>query len=103
MIIQLELTDAQVDQLREVMDSLPLRTHAPLICAVLPQLPFTESVVRTPSGADTVPEARSPSGPPGGLSEPRVAGNFKMTAFTPRGVSMLEALDRVLCKMGDGE
>lgn len=32
-----------------------------------------------------------------------VAGGFKLTAFTPRGVSMLDAMDRVLARLPHGD
>jgi hypothetical protein len=49
-------------------------------------------------------ETESAAGPradsaPAHSQVPSVAGGFTLTAFTPRGASMLEDLDRVLCKV----
>lgn len=43
MQITIDLTEQQIDQLREVMDGLPIRPYGSLICKVLPALPFFPS------------------------------------------------------------
>lgn len=43
MKIELDLTPAQIDQLRQVIDWLPLARYATLICAVNKALPILES------------------------------------------------------------
>jgi hypothetical protein len=42
MKIELELTPAEVDQLREIMDSIPLKRGPMLICKVLKALPMNK-------------------------------------------------------------
>lgn len=84
--IELELTDSEIDQLRQVIDHLPLSRYAPLICAVLPKLPIIESDAEGP-GADTDPQVLTPSGPVGG---------FSLHALTPKAQRMLPHIERVL-------
>ena len=59
-----------------------------LIVPLLDQLPLIESAV----GAGM---ARADS-TPAPLESREVAGGFRITAYTPQGVSMLESLERVL-------
>ncbi len=93
MKIELDLTPKQIEQLREVIDALPLFTtprskgYHELIMAILPKLPLEPVAAR--SSADSAPAP---------LESREVAGGFKMTAYSARGVSMLDALDRVLRK-----
>lgn len=84
--IELELTDHEIEQLRQVIDWLPLARYATLICAVLPKLPLTES--------EAVP-SRGPDAPP--VSSPYGTGaGFSITAFTPKGKAMLAHIQKVL-------
>lgn len=93
MKLELDLTPAQIDLLREGLDELPLAKYITLIVPLLDQLPFTESdLAKTRSDSTPAP-----------LESREVAGGFKMTAYTPRGVSMLDAIDRVLGKLPHGE
>lgn len=92
MKIELDLTPAQIDLLREGLDELPLAKYISLIVPMLEQLPITESDVATARGnADSLPAP---------LAAREVAGGFKINAYTPRGVSMLDALERVLAPLG---
>lgn len=91
--IELDLTDAQIDQLRTVVDGLPLDPYAALVFAVLKALPYDhESAVCPPSDAD----AR----PPQNISE-RGRG-FSLTARTPKGEAMLPEIQRVLSQLPHG-
>lgn len=98
MKIELDLSEALIQQLREVIDGLPLwpRGGRPgyieLVAKILPQLPL-ESVAGSDTGADSAPAP---------LESREVAGGFKLSAYTPRGVSMLESIDRVLGKLPHG-
>lgn len=86
--ITLDLSDALVEQLRQVMDSLPLRTHAVLIVTVLKALPMTDSVaVPTPS-PEGVPHAHT-----GPVSR---AGTFSMTALTDKGRARIPEIEALL-------
>jgi hypothetical protein len=98
MKLELELTPVHVQELREVIDALPLFTtprtkgYHGLILAILPQLPL-ESVAGPDTGADSTPAP---------LESREVAGGFSIAAYTPRGVSMLDSLERVLGKLPHG-
>lgn len=81
--IELELTDHEVEQLRQVIDYLPLARYATLICAVMTQLPLTESAAGTPSSADADSQAQIPPGP---------AGSFSLAAFTDNGERLPDVL-----------
>jgi hypothetical protein len=94
MKITLDLTPEQIDLLREGIDDLPLAKYITLIVPLLDQLPITES----DAGAG---KAHADSAP-APLESREVAGGFKLSAYTPRGVSMLESLDRVLGKLPHG-
>ncbi len=78
MKLELELAPAQIDLLREVIDELPLNKYVTLVAGLLPQLPIL----------DHVPTVQP-------LATAQASG-MTFTAFTPRGVAMLEALDDVL-------
>jgi hypothetical protein len=93
MKIQLDLTPAQIDLLREGLDELPLAKYITLIVPLLDQLPFTESDVAAALG-------NADSAPPAPLASRELGGGFGLTAYTPRGVSMLDALERVLSPIG---
>lgn len=87
--IELELTDAEVIQLREIMDEQPLRKYAPLIVKVQKVLPL-ESAAESPS-----PDSRRPA-----LSALEESGRgFQLRAMTPRAVPMVEAIDNVLATL----
>lgn len=115
--IELHLTPAQIDQLREVMDGLPLNRYAPLIVVVLRALPMLpcshpskhvganadglpecslcgqeipESVA---SGADAGPRVPLPSSPPGPV------GSFRLEALTDRGRAGLAEVERILAPL----
>lgn len=88
MKLELNLTPAQINLLREGLDELPLAKYITLIVPLLDQLPLIESAV----GAGM---ARADS-TPAPLESREVAGGFRITAYTPQGVSMLESLERVL-------
>lgn len=89
--IVLELTPAMVDQLRFIIDGLPLCTYAPLILAVLPKLPLEN---------EYVPQAPPP------ITTPVVeVGRFGLVPFTDKGREKLPALERLLSQLphtGDG-
>ena len=96
MKITLDLTDREVQQLREIADESPL-VHRPtgesrhrVIVKVLDALPITESEAVCRPGSD--------SSPPTPTRSQEMGGGFRITAYTPRGVSMLEALENVLGK-----
>jgi len=91
---ELDLTDALIQQLREVIDGLPLWArggrpgYIELVAKLLPQLPLE-------SAADV---HRSDSAPPAPTYR-ETGGGFQMRALTPRAVSMVEAIDRVLARL----
>jgi len=93
MKLELELTPKQIDLLREGLDELPLAKYITLIVPLLEQLPL-ESTAGPDTGADSAPAP---------LESREVAGGFKLTAYTTRGVSMLESMDRVLARIPHGE
>jgi hypothetical protein len=80
--IELELTPAQLNLLREGIDELPLGKYITLVAGLLPQLPILEHV---------------PTVQP--LATRTLANGIKLDAYSARGASMLEDLDRVLCKV----
>jgi len=92
MKIELDLTPAQIDLLREGIDELPLSKYSTLVATLLPQLPL-ESVAGPDTGADSAPAP---------LESREMAGGFRITAYTPRGVSMVDALERALGKIPHG-
>lgn len=83
--IQLNLTDEQIDQLRAVVDGLPLDPYASLVVAVLKQLSLSDAA--PPTGADADRRDLHAQGPGGG---------FSLHAFTPKGKAALPHLTRVL-------
>jgi hypothetical protein len=94
MKIELDLTPAQVDLLREGIDSLPLAKYITVIVPVLKQLPITGSAAGSAPSADSSPAP---------LATRETAGGFGLRAYTPRGVSMLDALERVLGRLPHGD
>jgi len=93
--VTLELSDTQVEQLREVMDGLPLRTHATLIVTVLKALPMTDSAAVPRSSPESAPHAHA--GPVSG------AGAFSLTALTPRGRERLPEIEKLLACLPHGD
>lgn len=89
--VNLDLTNTQIDQLREIMDNLPLNRYAPLICAVLKGLPL--SAASRSTGADADPRAPLPTSPQGS------AGGFRMVALTERGRAGLAEVERLLAPL----
>jgi len=88
MKLELDLTPEQISLLREGLDELPLmgregrRGYITLINAVMPQLPMTD-----------------PLPPLTPIATRTLANGIKLDAYSPRGASMLEELDRVLGKV----
>lgn len=85
--IELELTDPQIAQLRAIMDGLPLNRYAPLVLAVLKQLPLSdaaEALSGALQGADATP-AQSGAGV-----------GFTLLAFTDKGKAGMAHLAKVL-------
>lgn len=94
MKIELDLTPAQIGLLREGIDELPLAKYITLIVPLLEQLPLTESdVAKALGNADSAPAP---------LESREMAGGFRITAYTQRGVSMVDALERALGKIPHG-
>jgi hypothetical protein len=89
--IEMELTSAQVNQLRAVIDNLPLSRYASLIVAVLPKLPLSADVL-TPV-TDAGPASNTPSG----------LGGFSLKPLTPKGREKLPEVERVLAQMFGGQ
>lgn len=88
--IELDLTDAQIVQLREIMDAQPLRLYAPLIIKVTDALPLE-------SAADSQPSADSSRPAP---SLPVETGRgFQLRALTPRGAQAVATIDRALSRL----
>jgi hypothetical protein len=54
--VEFDLTDQQIDQLRAVIDRLPLDPYASLVVAMLKKLPLEADASRS-SGADVDPQA----------------------------------------------
>ena len=89
--IELDLTPTQIEQLREVMDALPLfprngrAGYHELILAVLPKLPFESTAAIDPPGSGDAS---------GAAREPR----FSLSARTAKGAEMLPLLNALLCR-----
>lgn len=83
MKIELDLTAQMIDQLRTVMDSLPLARYAPLICAVNKALPLEAdaTVALTP------------------LGEAVAAIGFSLCGMTDKGKAALPELTRLLSRL----
>lgn len=92
--IELNLSDKEIDQLRQIVDWLPLARYATLICAIMAQLPLTESAAGTPSSADADPRTLTPSGS---------AGGFSLAAFTDSGKERLPDLLAMLARIPHGD
>lgn len=91
MKIELELTPKMVDQLRFVIDGLPICTYAPLIFAVLRKLPFeSESAFSPAPDADPTPAPL------------RESGGFSLVGVTDKGKAALPELLRVLSRLPHG-
>lgn len=110
MKVELDLTVGQVNQMRHIMDNLPMGRYAPLILAVLAKLPLISKV----DGRDMVYEngkfiplesgAASPSHGPAAtqpVSESSGLGGFSLLAFTDKGKAALESVIRRLPHTGD--
>jgi hypothetical protein len=83
--IELDLTDAQIVQLRTLMDGLPMNPYIGLVVAVVKKLPL-ESADCPPSVADARPAQN--------ISESGCG--FSLHAFTPKGQAGLAHIERVL-------
>jgi hypothetical protein len=90
MKIELELTPKMVDQLRFLIDGLPMCTYAPLILAVLPKLPLENE---SESVATSAPDAAAA---PNSLQG---RGSFSLHALTPKGRERLPELERLLGRL----
>lgn len=111
MKVELDLTVGQVNQMRHIMDNLPMGRYAPLILAVLPKLPLISKV----DGRDMMYEngkfiplesgAASPSSGADGVTRPvrqcTESGGFSLLAFTDKGKVALESVIRRLPHTGD--
>lgn len=84
--IEVKLTDVQIDQLRAVMDNLPLDPYASLVVAVVKQLPLSDAVPSN-SGVGADLRTLTPSGS---------AGGFSLIPITPKGKAGLREIERVL-------
>jgi hypothetical protein len=103
--IELDLTDAQIVQLREIMDAQPLRLYAPLIIKVTDALPLESAADSQPSADSRRPVPSALEAPGRGfLSKPyrsgdEVVGGFQLRALTPRGAQAVETIDRALSRL----
>lgn len=86
--IELDLTDAQIVQLRTVMDGLPMNPYIGLVVAVVKKLPL-ESAAGTPSGADARPAQN--------ISESGCG--FTLVPFTRKGAAQLPEIERLLARL----
>jgi hypothetical protein len=90
--IELDLTPKMIDELRWLIDGLPICTYAPLIMAVLPKLPFDhESAAGPPlnsAGADPAP-----------VSSAQESGGFSLHALTPKGERLMPEIARILGRL----
>lgn len=118
--IELDLTDPQIDQLRAVVDRLPLDPYASLVVVVLKALPFDHEFNRNqaasaPSDAgvitpmprgslpnslgtesDAVPSNNGADADLRTLTSSGSAGGFSLIPFTPKGKAALLHIERVL-------
>lgn len=85
--VELDLTDAQIDQLRTVVDRLPLDPYASLVVAVLKKLPLESDAVPSNNGVGADLRTLTPSGS---------AGGFSLIPFTPKGKAAVCHIERVL-------
>ena len=91
--IELDLTDEQIDQLRRVVDGLPLDPYASLVVAVLKQLPLESDAVPSNNGGGADREGPHPQGSPGG---------FSLIPFTPKGRERLPEIEKLLATLPHG-
>lgn len=87
--VELDLTEVQIDQLRTVVDGLPLDPYASLVVAVLKQLPLSDAVPPN-SGADADLRTLTPSGS---------AGSFSLLAFTPKDAAAVRKIEQQLARL----
>lgn len=123
--IELDLTDREIDQLRKLMDSLPLGTYAPLVVTVLKALPLTaehaylQGIAGHPTPWDDSPGERAaylagdpreiPNESTVGTVDPAAAessrssacgGGFLLRALTEHGKAALPMLESRLSAAG---
>lgn len=89
MKIQLELTPQMVDQLRYVIDGLPICSYGPLILAVLPRLPLESESDPIPA-PDATPASSTPVG---------AGAGFSLVGFSDKGKAALPELTRLLSRL----
>ncbi len=90
--ITLELTDEQIDLIRQELDRLPFRWAPTAITKIVPALPFTESAASPP--VDSAPSAPTPQ---------ETEGRFFVRALTPKGLRMAPELARLLSRLPHGD
>lgn len=116
--IELDLTDAQIVQLRTVMDGLPFNPYIGLVVAVVKKLPLDHGSDRNqaePAPSDAAVDTPTPRGSlPNSLgADPQVhtttprgpAGGFFLHTVTPKGAAQLPEIERLLARLphgGDG-
>lgn len=88
--VELDLTDVQIDQLRTVVDGLPLDPYASLVVAVLKKLPLESDAVPPNSGADADLRTLTPSGS---------AGGFSLLAFNPKDAAAVRKIEQQLARL----
>jgi hypothetical protein len=121
--IELDLTDAQIDQLRTVVDGLPLDPYASLVVAVVKALPFdhesnrnqavaapSDAVARSATPRGTLPNSlgtQSDAVPPNNgadadlrtLTPSGSAGGFSLLAFTPKDAAAVRKIEQQLARL----
>jgi hypothetical protein len=90
--IEFWMSGAEIQQLREAMDSLPLNPYGPVILKVLKALPMTESSAVVAPSADTEPlPPKTPREAADGSVEVAAIGRFNLEQRM-----MLDSLDRAI-------
>jgi hypothetical protein len=107
--ITLELTDLQIELLRRWIDQAPSNPYVPMVTSVLPQLPLDTDLEACDRYLDYMhhKSVAAHVSAEGSLPAPHRSGEsgsgFQLKAFTPRGVAMVDAIDRVLARIPHGE
>lgn len=90
--VELDLTDVQIDQLRTVVDRLPLDPYASLVVAVLKKLPFDHESDAVPPNSGVGADLRT-------LTPSGSAGGFSLIPFTRKGAAQLPEIEKLLARL----
>src|SRR5579859_6729221 len=103
MKIEFDLTERDIDQLRWIMNHLPLSSHAPLVVAILKALPAGSRGSLPESYIDSIPESAYPPADPaaGTGSRSSLSGcGFSICAVSEQGRAAMPYLESRLLWAG---